>query len=160
MAKLNTTFVTSDAPESTSFDALPAGDYVCIISDSEMKDTKAGNGQYLQCTLQVIDGKQQGRQLWTRFNLVNPNSTAVEIATRQLGELCRALGLASVDDSSELHDKPFVAKVKLRPASGQYDASNDVALYKKYDGAATAPVAAAPASDIPSPPWGNAAAPF
>ena len=157
MAKLNATFVTANAPESSSFDPLPAGDYTALISDSEMKETKAGTGQYLQCTLQIIDGSHKGRQTWARFNLVNPNATAVEIAERQFGELCRALGLPQVEDSAELHDKPFIVKLKLRPAKGDFDASNDVAAFKAYTGA---PLAAEPSS-VPAPPWGDTgAAPF
>ena len=161
MAKLTTKFVTANAPESSSFEALPAGKYTCIISDSEMKETKAGTGQYLQCTLQIVDGQHKGRQTWARFNLVNPNATAVEIAERQFGELCRALKLAQVEDSQDLHDKPFIAKLKLRPASGEFDASNDVAAFETYTGAPLADASTAVTTAAPAPPWGtNEPTPF
>ena len=36
--------------------------------------------------------------------------------------------------SEELHDKPLMIKVKVRPAQGEYDASNDVGGYKADEG--------------------------
>ena len=55
-----------------SFDPLPNGDYLCIITASEMKPTKAGNGAFLELELQVLDGPHQGRKLWDRLNVRRP----------------------------------------------------------------------------------------
>jgi len=63
-----------------SFDPVPNGDYLCIITTSEMKPTKAGDGAYLELELQVIEGPYQGRKLWDRLNLNNANETTVKIA--------------------------------------------------------------------------------
>ena len=81
MASLN--FNAAAIEPQQSFDALPNGRYEVIITDSEMKETKAGTGAYLMLTMEVIgDTKHSGRKLWTRLNLVNPNATAVQIAER------------------------------------------------------------------------------
>jgi hypothetical protein len=82
MAALN--FNAAEVEPQQSFDALPPGRYEAIISESEMKDTKAGTGQYLQLTFTVVGGQHEGRKLWSRLNLVNPNATAVSIAEREL----------------------------------------------------------------------------
>ena len=71
---------TYEAPKKTSFEPLPPGDYNAIITDSQMKITKAGTGEYLELTMQVIDGAHSGRRLWERLNVVNANKTAEEIA--------------------------------------------------------------------------------
>jgi hypothetical protein len=124
MAQIN--FNTEDAPES-DFEPIPAGEYACQIIQTEMKDTKAGDGQYLECRVQVVeDGDYQGRLLFERFNLVNPNETAVRIAQRQLKELCEAVGLLEVEDSEELHDIEFVAKVEIEPGKGDYGPQNRI----------------------------------
>ncbi len=68
-----------------SFDPIPAGEYLCVITASEEKPTKAGNGSYLQLEFEVIEGPYKGRKLWERLNLNNPNETTVKIA----GPLCR-----------------------------------------------------------------------
>lgn len=132
-----------------SFEPLPAGWYPVIISDSEMKPTKAGNGQYLQLELTVIEGEHEGRKTWDRLNLDNPNQTAVEIAQRALSAICRAVGVMAPNDSSELHDRPFEVKLSVKPAKDTYEASNEVKGYRALGGEEAAP-AAAPAARQPA----------
>lgn len=132
-----------------SFEPIPAGWYTAMITDSEFKATKNGNGEYLQLRLDVIDGEHEGRVLFDRLNLNNPNQTAVEIAQRQLSAICRAVGIMTPSDSSELHDKPLKVKVSIRPAGNGYEASNEVKAYDATDGAS------APASGGKSAPTGG-----
>jgi hypothetical protein len=86
-----------------------------------MKDTKAGTGQYLQLTFDVVGGQHEGRKLWSRLNLVNPNATAVQIAERELSAICHCVGILVPQDSEELHDRPLIVDViqELNPMSGQ-----------------------------------------
>lgn len=123
-------FNAAQVDPTNEFEVLPAGDYPVIIVDSEMKSTKDGRGQYLQLTEEVIDGPYQGRKFWDRLNLDNPNQQAVEIAQRTLSQICHAVGVLQVQDSAQLHDRPMIAKLKVRPARGQYSESNEVAQYK------------------------------
>lgn len=120
------------------FEPIPAGWYTCMITDSEMKPTKNGAGEYLQLRLDVIDGQYEGRVLFDRLNLKNENQTAVEIAQRQLSAICRAVGVMQPQDSADLHDKPLSVKVAIRPASNGYEASNDIKAYSEADGGGTA----------------------
>ena len=46
MATLN--FNANDIAPTDSFDPLPAGEYLCVITGSEEKPTKTGNGSYLE----------------------------------------------------------------------------------------------------------------
>lgn len=144
-----------------SMDPVPAGWYTVIITDSEMRPTKAGDGEYLQLTMQVVEGEYQGRLIWDRLNLVNPNQTAVELAQRALASICRAVGVMTPTDSSELHDRPFEVKVSVRPAKDGFDASNDVKGYREVGTVGTLPPAAparAPAaSKAAVPPWKRSA---
>jgi hypothetical protein len=119
MAALN--FNAENVEPQQTFDALPAGRYEAIISESEMKDTKAGTGQYLQLTFTVVGGQHEGRKLWSRLNLVNPNATAVQIAERELSAICHCVGILVPADSEELHDALLVIDViqELNPMSGQ-----------------------------------------
>ena len=54
------------------FEPIPAGKYLTAISTSEMKDTKNGNGSYLELEFAVLEGQYKGRKLWARLNLKNP----------------------------------------------------------------------------------------
>ena len=122
-----------------SFEPIPAGWYTAMITDSEFKPTKNGNGEYLQLRLDVIEGEHEGRVLFDRLNLNNPNQTAVEIAQRQLSAICRAVGVMTPQDSNDLHDKPLKVKVSIRPAGNGYEASNEVKAYEAVDGGQPAP---------------------
>ena len=121
-------------PQQGSFEPIPAGWYTAMITDSEFKSTKSGNGEYLQLRLDVIEGEYENRVLFDRLNLNNPNQTAVEIAQRQLSAICRAVGVMTPQDSHDLHDRPLRVKVKIRPAGNGYEASNEVAAYEAADG--------------------------
>ena len=130
-------------------DPVPAGWYRAVIEASEEKPTKAQTGSYLQLTIQIIEGDHAGRKVIDRLNLNNPNATAVEIAQRTLSSICRAVGIMTPRDSQDLHDKPMMVKVKVKAASGEYGASNEVDDYAPVE--AKAPAAAA--SGGSTPPW-------
>lgn len=130
MAHLN--FNASEVPEDEGFAPIPAGVYNCQIIQSEMKDTKAGTGQYLELRVQVLDEPYTGRLIFERLNLINPNPTAVKIANRTLADLCIACGVDEVEDSEELHGIEFKAKVAVTEGNGDYPPQNEV---KKYSAA-------------------------
>ena len=123
--------------EPSGFDVLPAGDYdVCIVA-SEMKPTKAGTGSFLYLKLQVLTGPYQNKPLFDRLNLDNPNATAVKIAKGTLSAICRAVGVMTPKDSSELHNKPLKATVRVTK-DGEGNPSNEIKGYKsRHVGAAT-----------------------
>ena len=138
------------------YELIPAGNYPAQIVASDMRSTKNGNGQFLYLELEISDGEYAGRKLYDRLNLINPNPQAVEIAKRQFSALCRATGVMVPKDSEELHFRPVVAVVKVRPAKGEYGASNDIATYKPVDGAAatsTTPAASGGAAKAAPKPW-------
>ena len=112
------------------FDLLPPGKYKVVISDSEEKPTKKGDGSYLRLTLTVIDGSHEGRKLFDNLNLNNPNDQAAGIARAALSSICRAVGILTPQASSELHDIPLIAIVKIEPAKGEYEAQNRVKGYE------------------------------
>ncbi|CAB4166190.1 Protein of unknown function DUF669 [uncultured Caudovirales phage] len=92
---------------------LPKGTYQAIVMDSAIKPTKAGTGQYIELTLQVVDGPHAGRRLWDRLNVSNPNKQAEDIALAQLQSLCQAVGVTNMTDTFQLHDRPFTVSVDI-----------------------------------------------
>ena len=154
-------FNAEEVEPSSSFDPIPAGWYQAIISNSEMKATRDGYGEYLSLTLQIIDGQYENRLVFARLNLKNANDKAVDIARKDLAAICRAVGVMSPQASEELHDIPLMIKVKVRPASGDYEASNDIGGYKTVEGqdltpapkAASKPQTPPPAATTTKKPW-------
>ncbi len=95
-------------------DPIPAGWQDVVIVGSEMKATSKGNGRYLSLSLQVANGPHQNRKLFDNLNLENPSEMAVQIAQGTLSSICRAVGVLTPKDSSELHNKILQAKVSIK----------------------------------------------
>lgn len=136
----------------SKFEALPAGDYPAMITASEMKSTKAGDGSYLSLTFELQGGGHQGRRVWTNLNLNNPNPTTVEIAQKQLAEICHAIGKPGVGESDELHNIPLVIKLSCKRDDYSGEFKNEVKGYKKLQATASTPAFKAPTAAAPTKP--------
>lgn len=134
-------------------EVLPAGWYKAVITKSEEKPTKAQTGSYLQLGMEVIEGDHQGANLTDRLNLNNPNATAVDIAQRTLSAICRAVGVMTPRDSSDLHDKPLMVKVKVKTADGTYSASNEIDGYEAVSAGGGSTAAKTEDKPAAVPPW-------
>lgn len=146
------TFDATEVDPRKTFDPIPAGKYVAVITESEEKATRAGTGSYLQLTFQVIEGEFEGRKVWARLNLNNPNDQAVGIARAELSAICRAVNVMKLTDSSQLHDIPLVIKVAQRPNKESGEVSNEI---KGYDpkAATTTAKPTPPSGGATTPPW-------
>lgn len=133
MANL-TGFDANEWEPNVPFEPVPAGDYKCVIVESEMKPTKAEDGKYLELKLQIVDGEFANRNLWDRLNLVNENEKAVEIAKRTLSAVCRAVGKMTPRQSEELHNVPMLVKVGVEKRQDNGELSNRVKGYKAVNG--------------------------
>lgn len=156
-------FNVADVPaDDRSFEPLPAGDYTMQVIESDIKETKSGTGEQLVLTLEVLEGPHSNRRVWDRLNIRNQNADAQRIAQRSLADLCLALGISSLRKTEDLHFKPFVGKVTIRPdKTGQYGPQNAV-RYKARGGQppsskASTPPARAPAGTAAKP-WQKATA--
>lgn len=163
MAFLGQTFSAQDLPQDDSgYDPIPAGWYSATIAGAELRQTKAGTGEYIAIQYNVTGPSHEGRVVFGNLNIRNPNPKAEEIALRQLGEIMRCVGLPSVQDTDQLIGGTLQIKVSVKTdPSGQYDPSNDIKGFKAL-GNNPAPQAApqqqaapaqqsAPASSAP--PW-------
>lgn len=154
MATLN--FNANEVEPSTGFDPIPAGKYQAVITDSEMKPTKSGNGQYLQLEFEVIEGEYKNRKLWARLNLENANPDAVRIARADLSAICRAINVPEPRDSIELHNLPLTITVRCKK-NQEDEMTNEIKGYApriQLTGAVAAkPTVPAPQPPNAQPPW-------
>ena len=157
MANLGEVFDVEFLPQGkTSFDPIPPGWYTVTIAAAEVKATKNGTGQYIAIRYDVTGPTHQGRVIFGNLNIRNQSPKAEEIGRQQLGEICRAIGLAKVGDTDQLIGNALSIKVDIEK-SEQYGDKNQVRGFKAIAGGAppraamaTAP-AAAPAKAAP--PW-------
>jgi hypothetical protein len=144
-------FNANDVDPAVGFDPIPAGKYLAIITESEMKDTKSGDGKYLQFTFQVLEGEFKGRMLWARLNLDNPKATTVKIARAELSAICRAVGVMAPKDSVELHNLPLIITVGHKKRKDTGEITNVIKGYDRKEAVAARPAAAG--SNNGTPPW-------
>jgi hypothetical protein len=143
MAFLNEEFNVNELPQGNgNFEPLPAGWYTATISQSELKATKAGNGQYIKLRYDITGPSHQGRVVFGNLNIKNSNPKAEEIGRADLGEIMRAIGLAKVTDTDQLIGGQIGIKLSIKD-DAQYGASNEVKGFKSLSGSA-APAAAIP----------------
>lgn len=155
MAYIGNFDATTVAP-ATEMTALPTGEYLMAITDSDFRETKGGTGQYLLLVFTVLQAHAQefvGRKVFVRLNIINSNQTAVDIAQRELSAICHAIGVLALQDSTKLHDLPMTCSVKYLPAKGEFVESNKIAGYKPASayGKGKLPGASAPVAPRPAP---------
>lgn len=161
MVRLNEFIDNFDANEvpddDREYSPIPPGEYMAIVTDTEMRETKSGTGKYLAVTIQLTGNPEyDGRLVFENLNLVNDNPKTVEIAYRNLASLCKAVGVISPQDTAELHDKPFKVKVGIEPARGEWPERNKVKGYAKAS-ATGAPSPSQQTAEAPraKKPWEN-----
>jgi len=109
-----------------TFEPLPRGDYTAMITDSVVKTTKAGNGELIALTIEIIDGSYSGRKIWDNLNVKNLNPTAQNIAQASLTKYFRSCGLDLQigADTTTLYNIPF----KLTLGIDRKDETRNVVL--------------------------------
>ena len=116
--------------EENNFEPIPDGWYEVSISSTQLKQTKAGTGEYIALRYNVLGPTHEGHVIVGKLNIRNPNPKTQDIGIRQLGELMRAIGLASVEDTDQLIGGHLEVKVQITEAIGGCDVSNYVIGFK------------------------------
>lgn len=136
-----------------SLEALPAGKYICALTDSVQQENSKKNGHHMKLTFTVQDGEYKGRKVIETLNMWHTNETAAEIAWREFSALCYATNVLQIQDTAQLHGQPFLLELAVEQ-SEQYGPSNRVKGYHALiDGEQPAPPAPTPpAAAPPAPP--------
>ena len=116
MAELNANLKGVDENDAGGGDwrALPAGEYVCEISESDYKQTQAGNGMVLKLKFAVLEEGFQGKSFYDNLTLEHPKPQTVQIAKARLKQLAIGCGLPNpeyVERSEDLHSLPVLVKL-------------------------------------------------
>ena len=143
------------------FEPLPAGWYPVIVSSSDTFITRAGNEAY-KLELTVTDGPAVNRKLFVNLNIGHPNPVADDIARRELASICAAAGVSGIEETEDLHNLPFEARV-VTEGSAEHGDRNRVKGYRpartgqQVAAALGRPAPRAPIAAVPKaatvPPW-------
>ena len=61
MANLGQTFNAAEISVSQNYEPLPAGWYTAVIHQAELKETAAGDGQYIKVRYDIVGPTHEGR---------------------------------------------------------------------------------------------------
>ena len=100
--------------DTTSRDAIHAGTYEAVVTDSEMRATKNGLGMGINLTFEILsEGPAKGRKVFAWINYENASAKAQQIGREELASLCKAVGVTELDDTVQLHNLPLLITVGL-----------------------------------------------
>ena len=92
----------------SEFEAVPAGNYEADITQAELKDGRKRGSQYVNLRHDIVGPSYQGRVLFGRITVSNPNSQAEKIGRKQLYQLQGATGVHAIRTPQDLQQ--FVGK--------------------------------------------------
>lgn len=99
-----------------NYDPIPAGTYTAVMIDGQWKTAASGH-EYLNWTWKIQGGEYDGRLVWQRVQLKNPNTA--QYAQMDLTAASKATGVTSVPAGDKIgecfHHIPVAIKVKLKP---------------------------------------------
>jgi len=126
-------------PEAWSFDAttvepakpreggtIPEGWYKAWITDSELKSNAKRTGRLFEFTWEVLEGEHKGWRVWDRLNVENPSAEAQRIALESMSAICHATGVLKMQHSGQLHGKPCMIKVVIKPGDAKKDPQGNI----------------------------------
>ena len=100
--------------DTTSRDAIPSGVYEAVVTDSEMRATKNGNGMGINLAFEILsEGPAKGRKVFAWINYENANPKAQQIGREELASLCKAVGVVELSDTAQLHNLPLNVTVGI-----------------------------------------------
>lgn len=147
MVDLNIDVSGIDPSEKREYPQLPRGWYSAYIDESMMKDAKSkingeNNNEFLQLRFVIMDWmdkgpapeiKFTGRKFFARLNLINANSSAVEIAYRNLAAIGKSIGVTDIKSSDLLHDKPLEIFLE-ETLNNKNQPDNEILYFRACDG--------------------------
>lgn len=132
MADLGGNFDARNHGPMKSFEPLAAGEYAVVLAESNKEPNNESEGHHLKLVFMIVEGEAGiiGRRIFANLNLWNTNPEAVKMAEAELAAICNSVGVLAVQDSSQLHDIPLLAKVGLRKRRDTGEMANQILNYR------------------------------
>lgn len=131
----------NEKEQEQAVEAVPAGEYIAVIEDSDYAENKKGTGMLLKLTYQILDGPFKGRKVFENLGLEHENAQTAQIARRALNSICIAIGIPDgqkLQDTAQLHDIPMKIDVVVKE-NKEYGKQNNIRKHIKLDGTTNQP---------------------
>lgn len=123
----------SEVKSTGNFEPVPIGTYLVISDDAELKTTKNGEGNYISIKYKIIDGDQEGRFLFSNYNIINKNPEAQKIGQQQLKNFMDAAGLKQAKFKSPTEFVGYKAVAVVKHKTDSYGTKAIISYFKPLD---------------------------
>jgi hypothetical protein len=113
LSKLNFNANDVDTSQADKFGVIPNGEYLAIITGSELKRNKEDTGSYINFCFQIIEGPYAKRLIWSIANILHTDKKKEANGRVTLAVICKAVGVTEPKDTTELHNIPLVIVIKV-----------------------------------------------
>lgn len=138
------------------FEALPAGEYLAHIVESDVKESKSGEAMLIMSWM-VTDGDYAGQRVFDSMMLTGKGS---DFGKRKLVTIADVLDYPNpnnVEETEDLHGVPCLIEVGF--GTGDYKEKNQIKNYKKAPSTAPRSAVAPAAAQNTAPPAASRQAP-
>ena len=104
------------------YEVIPEGEYNVVVIDSEIRQNKTKDGEYINVKMEILEGPYKGRYIFTSFNIKNKTAKAVEIGFKKLKSLLvhsKASDVNKITSPNDLLNLTVGVKTRLREVEGQ-----------------------------------------
>lgn len=147
MTKLTQEF---DSNKVKDFDALPEGDYECVIEKAETKFWDNGD-EYVHVTFGIVGENGNSRKIFDSMTIRSddPDSQLLSFGKRRFKQLLLSIGLERITDTDQILNRSLVVCVGVYTPKNGGDERNNVRKYSVRGG--NAPVVPPPQVRTPVP---------
>jgi hypothetical protein len=111
---------------------LPPGEYSCILSELNDKETRSG--KMLALVFTIVSGPYANRKVFDNINYEHPNPEAVAIGRRRIAQLIVAIMLQKMEiDLNKLVGKRIIIRTKNEEYNGKVTAKCSYYVMPKMD---------------------------
>ncbi len=132
---------------------LPPNDYPYLIESAEVKNTKNGDGKYIELVLSVIEGQCKGRKVWDNINIENQSAKCTAIGRAHLDNLREALNIEGLSNTDQLVRQSVIGETIV-----DKDGNNRIKKFKSIQNSFVATPQTPATTQAPTgnkPPWLN-----
>lgn len=129
--------VNTTGTKENKFPPLPNESYTIKLNKAEIKQTKAGNGAYLNATFEVVEGEHAGRLIFEKFMIEHPSDKAVTVGKDRINKFLKSVGVQNgLNDLngdparvSEYVNRLLVAKLGIEEGTNGYPDRNKITSF-------------------------------
>jgi len=118
-----------------TYDPIPPGTYLVMITSAAVKSSRSGEGRYLLIVYSLKNNPEyNGRKVFERFFFQGTSEESMRISREQLKNLCVAIGLGNsvIDNPSMFIGYSLAIKIIIDEAKSGYKADNKVVSHYPY----------------------------